>query len=127
MRAEGIGYFTGQAMFYNTIDGALIIMYIVLFPCVVERVGWLPEIAAVTDFLLLVKLAKLSRGHERLSFLYTMIEEVTVTSDNYIRFIRVPRAVASATVIEGGALRPQPGLLSRCALTYFHADVAGAA
>ena len=91
MRAEGAAYFTGPSSFYNTIDVGLIGLYIALFPCVFGRVSGLPEIAAVTDFLLLVKLAKLSRGHERLSFLYTMIEQVAIGHARN-RIVRLDRA-----------------------------------
>ena len=63
---------------YNIIDASLILMQVVLPPLIACDVQGYNHIAAVTEMLVLVKVAKLSRGNDQMSFLVTMLEEITI-------------------------------------------------
>eukprot|EP00966_Prymnesium_polylepis_P099270 2299165-Prymnesium_polylepis.1 len=72
LRAERRAYFMAR---YNIVDNVLIVLLLVLIPFLIWRLDGAPQMAALTDLLLLVKMAKLSRGHPQLSFLTTMIDQ----------------------------------------------------
>ena len=63
---------------YNVVDASVIVMQFSLVGLIAFDINGYHTVAALTEQLVLVKVAKLSRGNDQMSFLVTMLEEITI-------------------------------------------------
>jgi len=73
LAAEKLEYFYSM---YNFVDASLIMLQFALLPMIAYDIEGYNQMAALTELIVLVKVAKLSRGNDRMSFLVTMLEEI---------------------------------------------------